>query len=255
MSPRSRLRRNMGEWPVETQDQRLNHIFQRLDDASALEDLQRVIEDARDCFHVSHAVYHWVSSNGEQYGCGTYDPGWVQRYIEQDYLRVDPVILGCYKGFNPVDWRDLDWHSKPIRAFRNEALDHGVGHQGYSIPIHGPHGQFALFSVSDHRDDAAWDAFTVEYRRALILLAHAFNEKALGFEAKAEDDTGKLLSPREVDTMTLLAIGYSRAQVADTLSISEHTLRAYIESARLKLGAQNTLQAVARAMSRGMIVV
>jgi len=55
--------------------------------------------------------------------------------------------------------------------------------------------------------------------------------------------------------MTLLAIGYSRAQVADTLSISEHTLRAYIESARLKLGAQNTLQAVARAMSRGMIVV
>ena len=40
--------------------------------------------------------------------------------------------------------------------------------------------------------------------------------------------------------MTLLALGYSRAQVADSLSISEHTLRAYIESARSKLGAQNT---------------
>ena len=32
------------------------------------------------------------------------------------------------------------------------------------------------------------------------------------------------LSPREVDAMTLLAVGYSRAQVADRLSISELSL-------------------------------
>ena len=55
--------------------------------------------------------------------------------------------------------------------------------------------------------------------------------------------------------MTLLAIGYSRAQVAETLAISEHTLRVYIESARFKLGAANTTHAVARALSRGLIVV
>ncbi|MEH6741748.1 MAG: helix-turn-helix transcriptional regulator, partial [Sulfitobacter sp.] len=52
-----------------------------------------------------------------------------------------------------------------------------------------------------------------------------------------------------------LAIGYSRAQVANSLAISEHTLRVYIESARFKLGALNTTHAVARAMSRGLIVV
>jgi DNA-binding CsgD family transcriptional regulator len=55
--------------------------------------------------------------------------------------------------------------------------------------------------------------------------------------------------------MTLIAIGYNRAQVADTLSISEHTLRVYIESARFKLGALNTTHAVARALSRGLIIV
>ncbi|MEO1364155.1 MAG: helix-turn-helix transcriptional regulator, partial [Pseudomonadota bacterium] len=63
------------------------------------------------------------------------------------------------------------------------------------------------------------------------------------------------LSPREIDAMTLLAVGYSRAQVADSLSISEHTLRVYIESARHKLGAHNTTHAVARAISQGLIVV
>lgn len=55
--------------------------------------------------------------------------------------------------------------------------------------------------------------------------------------------------------MTLLALGHSRAQVADELSISEHTVRVYIESARFKLGAMNTTHAVARALSRGLIVV
>ncbi|KEJ89760.1 hypothetical protein DSW25_05935 [Sulfitobacter donghicola DSW-25 = KCTC 12864 = JCM 14565] len=50
-------------------------------------------------------------------------------------------------------------------------------------------------------------------------------------------------------------MGYSRAQVANSLAISEHTLRVYIESARFKLGALNTTHAVARALSRGLIVV
>ena len=65
----------------------------------------------------------------------------------------------------------------------------------------------------------------------------------------------KALSPREVDAVTLLAIGYNRAQVAQTLTISEHTVRVYVESARFKLGAMNSTHAVARAISRGLIVV
>jgi DNA-binding CsgD family transcriptional regulator len=55
--------------------------------------------------------------------------------------------------------------------------------------------------------------------------------------------------------LTLLGIGYSRAQVAKTLSISEHTLRVYIESARFKLGALNTTHAIARAVSCGMVII
>lgn len=89
----------------------------------------------------------------------------------------------------------------------------------------------------------------------MILIAHYFNEKALELEPDRQPEQQQALSPREIDAMTLLAIGYSRAQVANSLSISEHTLRVYIESARYKLGALNTTHAVARAMSRGLIVV
>ncbi len=233
----------------------LNATLSRLDTARDTSGLQETIEDLRDLFGVDHMIYHWVSAGGDQYGCGTYAPAWVQRYIEQDYLRVDPVIIGCFQRFHPVDWKRLDWSSKSARAFQAEAIEHGIGNQGYSVPVRGPGAQFALFTVSSNTDDESWATFTEENRRQLILIAHAFNEKALDFEPDRSPTPTPALSPREVDTITLLAMGYSRAQVAQTLSISENTLRTYIESARHKLGAMNTIHAVARALNQGLIVL
>ena len=234
---------------------RLDGLIERLESAEGLEDLQILIEELRDRYGVDHIVYHWVNSNGEQYGCGTYDLEWVNRYLEKGYLRVDPVVAGCYQRFHPVDWKRLDWSSKAARALMQDAIAYGIGNQGYSIPLRGPNGQFALFSLSHNCSDEEWEDFTVTSRRDLILVAHYFNQKALEFEPGRTPDPAQPLSPREIEAMTLLAVGYSRAQAADTLSISEHTLRVYVESARHKLGALNTTHAVARALSRGVIVV
>jgi DNA-binding CsgD family transcriptional regulator len=233
----------------------LERILSDLEEADTLDRMQRVSEALRDFYKVDHLVYHWVDSKGEQYGCGTYSAEWQEKYISENYVRIDPVIQGCYQRFHPVNWKRLEWSSKAAREFLQISAQYGVGNQGYSIPIRGPNGQFALFTVNHSCSDEAWAKFTLEHRRDLILIAHYFNEKALEFEPDRQPDNPPSLSPRETDAMTLLAIGYSRAQVAARLSISEHTLRVYIESARFKLGALNTTHAVARAMSRGLIVV
>ena len=232
----------------------LDVLIERLEATEALEGLQDVIIAARDAFATDHMVYHWVDSAGEQYGCGTYSRKWVDHYAAQNYLRVDPVIIGCYQRFHPVDWKRLDWSSRAAREFLADAQRHGIGNQGYSIPIRGPKGQFALFTASHNCDDDTWAEFITRTSRDLILVAHFFNRKALEFEPGRQPEA-RNLSPREIDAMTLLAMGYSRAQVAETLSISEHTLRVYIESARFKLGAMNTTHAVARAIGFGLIVV
>lgn len=234
---------------------RLDALIEDLESAETLEDLQAVSVAFRDFYGVNHVVYHWVNSAGEQYGCGTYDGIWVDRYLEKGYLRVDPVILGCYQKFHPIDWKRLDWSGKAARAFLKDAIEHGVGNQGFSVPIRGPNGQYALFTVSHSCTDAEWEAFTTANRRDLVLIAHCFNQQALEMEPGRAPDGGQPLSPREVEAMTMLAVGLNRAQAADQLNISEHTLRVYVESARFKLGALNTTHAVARALSRGLIVV
>lgn len=234
---------------------KLDSILTVLERADTLEGMQSVSEALRDYYKVDHLAYHWVDAAGDQYGCGTYSIEWQSKYIAEKYVRIDPVVQGCYQRFHPVDWKRLDWSSKAAREFLKISAEYGIGNQGYSIPIRGPNGQFALFTVNHNCDDEDWSNFTKHNRGELILIAHYFNEKALEFEPGRQPEQQSSLSPREIDAMTLLALGYSRAQVANSLSISEHTLRVYIESARFKLGAMNTTHAVARALSRGLIVV
>jgi len=235
--------------------QRLDTFFDSMQTARTLDDLQGQIVGLRDVLDVEHLVYHSVNSTGQQYAALTYPLDWVDRYLEQDYARVDPVVQGCYRRFHPVDWKRLDWTGKPVRAFMGEAQDAGVGHQGFSVPIRGPNGQFALFTVSDNRNDDQWERYTESHVRDLILAAHFINQKALEIERGSDETAMQRLSPREVDALTMLAMGYNRAQAAESLSISEHTLRVYIESARFKLSAMNTTHAVARGLSLGLIMI
>ena len=233
---------------------KLEAFIDQLQQAKTLDDLHGVIFGLRDLYDVEHLVYHSVKSTVEQYGVLTYKEDWAGRYVEQNYERIDPVVLGCFQSFQPVMWKELDWSSKNSRRFLGEALDNGVGNQGFSVPIRGPSGQFALFTVNDTCKDDRWAKFTAEHHRQMILIAHYLNNKALEIEHGKLVSPIKALSPRESDSLTLLAMGYSRAHAADTLKISEHTLRVYIEAARFKLGSANTTHAVAAALSRGLIV-
>ncbi|MCB2129640.1 MAG: LuxR family transcriptional regulator [Rhodobacteraceae bacterium] len=234
---------------------RLESFIEALQQATTLEALQTVILGLRDYLGTEHLVYHSVNSTGQQYAVLTYQPEWVDRYLEQDYARIDPVVQGCLRRYHPVDWKHLDWGGRATRNFLVEAMDAGVGNQGYSVPIRGPNGQFAMFTVSDRVSDGKWERFTHERTSDLILLAHFINQKALEIERGSDFLVTKALSPREVDVLTLLALGFNRAQAADSLSISEHTFRTYLESARLKLGAANTTQAVARAVAEGLVLI
>ena len=233
----------------------LEPVLETIRNVRVLDDLNGEIVALRERLGVEHVIYHSVNSTGSQYAALTYSNDWVQRYLERDYARVDPVVQGCYRRFDPVDWKRLDWSGRAARDFLGEAIDAGVGNQGFSVPIRGPAGQFALFTVSHRCSDAEWARFTKERVPDLILLSHFVNQKALELERGTDAIVTNQLSPREIDALTLLAMGLSRAQAADSLTISEHTLRVYIESARFKLGAVNTTHAVAKALLGGHIVV
>ncbi len=62
-----------------------------------------------------------------------------------------------------------------------------------------------------------------------------------------------LLSARERGVLRLVAAGQSNRQIADTLSISERTVKFHVTALFNKLGADNRAQAVALAAARGLL--
>ncbi|MBJ3763943.1 LuxR family transcriptional regulator [Maribius pontilimi] len=233
----------------------LGRFIDRIETAKAIEAVEPILHDVRDALQLQHLLYHWINHEGELLGAGTYPSSWRNHYIAMDFARIDPVVKAAYQRFHPVNWAALDWSHKSVRQLTEDAHAAGIGPQGLTIPIRGPNGQFAHITATMNCDDAAWAAFSEENGRGLILLGHAINQKALELTGFNRDAPEVSLSPREIDALTFLAMGYSRAQTADTLSISEHTLRVYIESARAKMGSANVTHAVARALQLGLVVI
>jgi DNA-binding CsgD family transcriptional regulator len=92
-----------------------------------------------------------------------------------------------------------------------------------------------------------------ESSRDFMLIANFFHQKVLEIEKLFGSAPAPSLSSRERDVLSLIAQGRSRGQIADTLKISENTLRVYLDSARHKLSALNIPHAVALATTKGYI--
>ncbi|MEO0389100.1 MAG: LuxR family transcriptional regulator, partial [Pseudomonadota bacterium] len=208
----------------------------------------------RDSLGVENAVYHVVGGTGREYGAFTYSSDWVDHYKAEEFYRHDPVVNEAIRRFHPLDWKTLDWGPKKARQILTEAIDGGIGKQGLSIPVRGVGGQFAMFSVTGFESDAAWDKFIDEKCRDVLLSAHYIHDRVAQLMDGENTILAKPLSPRERDALAMLAAGKSRAEAADRLKISEHTFRVYVDTARHKLGAMNTVHAVAKAVSSGLIL-
>jgi DNA-binding CsgD family transcriptional regulator len=231
----------------------LEALLERLQTTKSIEELQVWAHELRDHFGVTHVFYHTATLNREQVGAFTYSLDWARRYLDRDYIAIDPVVLGARRRFHPMDWKSLDWSSSQAREMMRDAMAHGLGNQGWSIPIWGPQGEFALFCVNHTADDRAWAEFTGRNGKELLLVSHLVHAQAMRIVNKEVDPPTMELSPREREALTQLSLGRSRAAVADALDISENTLRAYIDSARHKLGALNVTHAVALALAKGII--
>ncbi|MEM7269110.1 MAG: helix-turn-helix transcriptional regulator [Pseudomonadota bacterium] len=120
--------------------------------------------------------------------------------------------------------------------------------------MHGPGGQFAIFTINKTCSKSRWAMLMAEHRSDFLLLAHYTHQQAIKLAMNgANPEQTRSLSARERDAIRLIADGLSRGQAAAHLGISENTFRVYIDSARHKLGALNIPHAIALAAYKGVI--
>ncbi|CAH0339698.1 Transcriptional activator protein LuxR [Rhizobium sp. CECT 9324] len=119
--------------------------------------------------------------------------------------------------------------------------------RGAYFPVHDATGARGAVSFSGERQP-----FTMrEMMELSYLAAHVFNRLA---EIRDMDSRNSdMLTERELDCLNWTAAGKTSVEIAEILTLSEHTINHYLNRATKKLDAVNRTQAVAKALRLGLI--
>jgi DNA-binding CsgD family transcriptional regulator len=206
---------------------------------------------------LSHAAYVSVNMpyqkrTSRRIVVSSYPQKWQSHYLKNGYDRIDPVLRACATGVLPVEWSRVKNNDEESRDFFGEAETFGVGRFGLTIPIRGPHDEFALFSVAANTSEREWDAIRHHHVPSLLLLSFHFHEwirlsKTHGTIAVPT------LSRREAECLRWISEGKSLWEISTILGVSERTIRFHLDNVRIKLDAVNTMQAAAKAISLGLL--
>jgi DNA-binding CsgD family transcriptional regulator len=222
----------------------------------SMDELRHFISRLLERYGLRHAVYLAVTlpNHIEPHPVlvSTYPEQWSQRYIEQDYLAIDPVVSAAATSLLPFDWSELNHRGIRVKQMFAESREFGIGQQGLGFPVRGPLGDHALFAVTSNASASEWYKLRSSYMRDLQLLAHFVHGKVLEFK-DGESFPIKPLSAREREVLSWAARGLNNDQIAFKLGISERVVRAYFESARHKLNCLNRSHVLARAVSLRLV--
>ncbi|MEJ6850198.1 helix-turn-helix transcriptional regulator [Sinorhizobium fredii] len=229
---------------------RLSLSLRTLHAAKHREALRPALDELGARYGLSHMTFLVVYSGKSglyPYYCTTYPETWTEIYVHKRYFDIDPVIDVLRWGFLPVDWSSVDRRSAPAARLFDEARSHNIGPHGLTIPIRGPKGERCLFSVTSNLSKRDWSRLRASSIHELQILSHYLHETVLSATGLRELGRYRDLSRREGQCLQLLARGRISKQIAADLEISENSVKLYLRSARLKLGASTSHHAVAKA--------
>jgi LuxR family transcriptional regulator, quorum-sensing system regulator CinR len=218
--------------------------------------LELVISKLRDLLRVDHLVYHsskfGASPSADPFIRLTYPAEWIKRYLQMGYGDIDPVVREGFRRALPFRWSDLTIQNPAEEAFFADAALHGVGPQGFSIPVVSKHGHRGLFSISSVGSTADWIEFLDKAQSNLIQIANRLHSRVL---SEVFGDKRPNLTTRELECLRWTALGKGAIEIAAILQISPHTARDYLKSARFKLDCVTSAQAASKAIKLGMIIL
>ncbi len=239
----------------ETADARLFAALSEIQNATDGEAIEKLLDHLIAFYGLKSAAYLGTgiarAPDAEPYLAVTYSPDWVERYKDQRYAEIDPVIVMGLRRLLPLDWSEFGrLEGKQVTLF-GEAGEFGLGRRGLSIPVHGRLGDRGLLSITSDLGESEWECEKRIYMRDFQVLATHIHDRVLRLEGLAPQPAR--LSPRELECLEWIAQGKTAWECAAILGLSQHTVRCYLESARHKLGAISNTHAVSIAHRAGLL--
>jgi len=183
---------------------------------------------------------------------------WHQHYLSEHYEEVDVTLTEVYQGTLPVYWETATQlrmaKSERERKMREDSVAFGV-EKGVSIPIHGPHGDFANMMVAQMKGESGLNEVS-DLQFVLLAASHSYYAALQNRLPRLQAKKLKYdLTEREIACLIWVAQQFSVADIAKKCHITERTVNYHIQKVNKKLGVRNKHQAVRRALEEGLIQV
>ncbi|WP_018302377.1 autoinducer binding domain-containing protein [Wenxinia marina] len=165
----------------------------------------------------------------------TFDQAWIRHYAEEGYVLRDPMVAWSYANSGATRWSDGEIADPYgiIDQARSFGLKHGV-----TISC-GPVQSRTVCSVAHSNREFTDDE--IAEMRTIVSDLHSLTEP------KSQ------MTKAQIEALRLIADGHRHAAAAHMLGISESALKVRLSSARQRLMARTTPEAIQRAKSLNVL--
>ncbi|MBC7132618.1 MAG: LuxR family transcriptional regulator [Roseovarius sp.] len=214
---------------------------------------RQFLDDLRDRFELDHVAYAGINPiSGTSHGHMTYGEDWAEHYLKSKFYEIDPTLLKARHSIAPVHWSRLERGAEFQTVFR-AAREFGISDRGLTVPIHGPFGDVGSLSINRDCSVREWELLVSGIIGDLQVAAVHMHDMVIRTDPLTRSLNAPSLSTREIEILQWTAAGKSQQDIGDILSISHRTVEVHLRSARQKLNALTTPQAIGRAINLGLI--
>lgn len=185
-----------------------------------------------------------------------YPKAWRDHYMANNYMVIDPTVKYCAQNITPLSWDGDSMQKKEnaeIRRFMSEAQDFGIK-SGVSFPVHTAQGDSAMLTFASEQGQSESPP---RIQRVLPMgqLFAAYLHEAVRriFDNDVLALSKVELTQREKQCLLWATEGKTTWETSQILRISERTVTFHLQNVQGKLGVGSRQQAVARAVSLGII--
>ena len=234
----------------------------RLKDAVDAKDISQLLTQAIRPYGYDRFVYARIPTNPgeptEEYvHLDTLDPAWMAHYMGHDMFQADWLADYCLTGQRPMPWSEVQRRvdageiTGAYARVTNAARDWGV-RNGVTLPLPCL-GRFhaGVSLVADAKANQAEQDRAFHVSEQVITTTLQVFHAGVDMGGVARDFYG--LTRREVEVLKWQSEGYRTKDIASKLRTSAHTVEKQAKSARLRLKAASSTQAVAKAILLGII--
>lgn len=229
----------------------LDDLLDRLETASSGRALRSALESFGGRTGFDHFAY--VHLRGPVAEIFTdYPREWRERYFENRYDAVDPVIVAARRSLKIERWSGDAAHIRRGSTqwlFFRDAAAYGL-RSGISVPIRVGFGGTAVLAFASARREI--DVRSIEAARAHTAVAF-LHLKLAEFGGTNPASYELELTPRETLCLTWASLGKTMKETATLIGVNERTVRFYLDEAKAKLGAHNIAHAIRLGIEHGFL--